>query len=282
MIKIEPHDINDVDLLDKVIDERNSPLKEKLLSIKTIWKQRYEQYTSYLESDISIGASPKDFLSSKSSIIDLYDKPRGLLKDKIELIRSNENCCPLCGTESTPDTLDHFLPKEEFPEFAFMTKNLYICCASCNVKKSVLFGERYSERFTINPMFDELCGKRLYDFEVMLGKSILFNPVVSSSLSVEEKNLVQRHFHNLQLTKKLRKVAESQFRMDRRYALQLRSQENDYGQIKGHFGCLKGRADVNPINHVLRVYYSVLLTNEELFSRLVENGSLSVDHSKAG
>lgn len=42
--------------------------------------------------------------------------------------------CPLCG-EREATTLDHYLPRSTYPEFAVLPLNLVPCCRECNVKK---------------------------------------------------------------------------------------------------------------------------------------------------
>jgi hypothetical protein len=54
---------------------------------------------------------------------------RGNLLKRISVAR-----CPFCGI-SESSTLDHYLPKEQYPEFSIFPKNLVPSCAVCNTRK---------------------------------------------------------------------------------------------------------------------------------------------------
>jgi hypothetical protein len=47
--------------------------------------------------------------------------------------------CPYCGHPLAPRTLDHFLPKEDWPEYAIFSNNLVPQCSDCAPIK----GQRY-------------------------------------------------------------------------------------------------------------------------------------------
>lgn len=43
--------------------------------------------------------------------------------------------CPMCGNTGR-DALDHYLPKEDYPEFAVFSRNLVPTCTACNGKRN--------------------------------------------------------------------------------------------------------------------------------------------------
>lgn len=57
--------------------------------------------------------------------------------------------CPSCGNPLIPDTLDHFLPKEDWPEYAIFANNLVPQCRSCAPIK----GRRYYCTTHLRAMF---------------------------------------------------------------------------------------------------------------------------------
>ncbi len=75
--------------------------------------------------------------------------------------------CPMCGSAVT-GTLDHFLPKEAFPEFSVMAANLVPACAHCN---SSVKGRNYkgatSDEWLIHPYFDTLAKGNVWDVQVV-------------------------------------------------------------------------------------------------------------------
>ncbi|MDQ7860344.1 HNH endonuclease [Peribacillus frigoritolerans] len=46
--------------------------------------------------------------------------------------------CAYCGIGDT-NYMDHYLPKDDFPEYSIHSYNLVPCCSYCNEKKSKLF-----------------------------------------------------------------------------------------------------------------------------------------------
>jgi len=69
-----------------------------------------------------------------------YEKRRlATLREQIKALVGNR--CPRCGG-SRPGTLDHHLPKSDYPEFAVYPKNLLACCQECNGKKGQCVGAR--------------------------------------------------------------------------------------------------------------------------------------------
>ena len=64
--------------------------------------------------------------------------------------------CPFCGI-SESSTLDHYLPKEQYPEFAVFPKNLVPSCAVCNTRKrDRIIDEGTDVRMFLHPCFDTI------------------------------------------------------------------------------------------------------------------------------
>lgn len=63
--------------------------------------------------------------------------------------RVYNNKCPYC-TLSEPDTIEHILPKEKYPEFAVHLYNLIPCCSKCNRHKGEAVRDSAGLPLTIN------------------------------------------------------------------------------------------------------------------------------------
>lgn len=64
--------------------------------------------------------------------------------------------CPFCGI-SESSTLDHYLPKEQYPEFSIFPKNLVPSCALCNTRKKDRILEKGTDvRMFLHPCFDTI------------------------------------------------------------------------------------------------------------------------------
>lgn len=70
--------------------------------------------------------------------------------------------CPMCGSRHT-GTLDHYLPKDDFAEFAILPANLLPACSHCNsgVKGGLFRGDVAPERF-IHPYYDEIADQPIW------------------------------------------------------------------------------------------------------------------------
>lgn len=64
--------------------------------------------------------------------------------------------CPFCGI-SESSTLDHYLPKEQYPEFSVFPKNLIPSCAACNTRKrDRILIEGTNVRMFLHPCYDTI------------------------------------------------------------------------------------------------------------------------------
>ena len=64
--------------------------------------------------------------------------------------------CPCCGAHSVPGTLDHYLPKTSFPEFAVLLANLTPMCNACQEDKGANYLTEEGNRKFIHSYFDDI------------------------------------------------------------------------------------------------------------------------------
>lgn len=70
----------------------------------------------------------------------------------LKLLADND-ICPNCGVRQVK-TLDHFMPKSIYPQFAITPINLYPCCRDCNTEKQNPIYTSYANTL-INPYYDD-------------------------------------------------------------------------------------------------------------------------------
>lgn len=75
-----------------------------------------------------------------------------ILKNKIKKLDGWK--CPYCNIDASRQ-VEHYLPKEEFPEFSFLLQNLIPSCWVCNWKKGVMWKDSYT-RLYLNTYFDSI------------------------------------------------------------------------------------------------------------------------------
>lgn len=91
----------------------------------------------------------------------LYASPSKELTHIDRIREENDaNCCPMCGSFHS-GTLDHLLPKMEYPVFAIFGHNLVPAC-KCNSKRTnQLVGVNQDEHI-LHPYFDDILRERLF------------------------------------------------------------------------------------------------------------------------
>ena len=94
----------------------------------------------------------------KSELVKLYDyymvqkQPARDIYDAI-LVAANDKC-PFCGGIGRPKSLDHYLPKANYPQFSVFPHNLVPACRDCNTGKSNSLATNANEQ-VLHPYFDD-------------------------------------------------------------------------------------------------------------------------------
>jgi 5-methylcytosine-specific restriction endonuclease McrA len=166
-------------------------------SYEAMWQIAYRSYRKSKGNPWKI--SPTKFVP------DVSDAQRGLYKSKsdsswIKDIRHQKylQCCPMCGSLGT-GSVDHYLPKEEFPEFSVMAANLVPACFNCNsgVKGQTYRGAKAQERF-IHPYFDKFADEVLWFTKVVPPyDAAQFVALPSPKLSKQRQQTVSFHLKNV-------------------------------------------------------------------------------------
>jgi hypothetical protein len=94
---------------------------------------------------------------TKGALVELYGKclVGGLEAREVydELLVSSDGKCPFCGGIGQVHTLDHYLPKSNFPIYSVLPENLVPCCRDCNSGKMNSFAATQSEQ-SLHPYLD--------------------------------------------------------------------------------------------------------------------------------
>jgi hypothetical protein len=115
---------------------------------------------------------------TKGELTSLYSDhmvgSRGISRQRYDdiLVLANGKC-PFCGGIGHAKTLDHYLPKANFPQYAIYPDNLVPCCRDCNSVKQSSFPYIAVEQ-TIHPYMDHA---RFFDERWVTADIIQTNPV---------------------------------------------------------------------------------------------------------
>jgi len=129
---------------------------------------------------------------------------RGNLLKRISVAR-----CPFCGI-SESSTLDHFLPKEQYPEFSVFPKNLVPSCAVCNTRKrDRILDEGTNVRMFLHPCFDVIPDMAFLAVRARMEADALilsYRVTRPAGMSLQTFRHLRSHFTELDLADRYRRM----------------------------------------------------------------------------
>ncbi|EKO3516613.1 hypothetical protein LA983_001033 [Vibrio fluvialis] len=211
--------INCKQKLTSIINSKSKPYKGRLVRVRSSVKRRYDEYdvhSSRLESipasgfsGVYVEALTKCYTSKTKELSELRDD---LLYPDIE----DFDECPFCGI-GEPTTLDHYLPKEEFPEYSVFSKNLIPICSACNSNYKGTKWKEGSNRIFLHTYFDIIPDERFFKASITVGDKLSIDfSTVSVTSQVYFSNLFSKHFEKLSLNKRYKRKAASEIKRKRR------------------------------------------------------------------
>ena len=185
--------------------------KRILNSVEDKIELQYEVYLDKFQNKKIFEVISESFSDlEKATLIDLYQYKSSIIKKiKNKILDSQvitiSATCQYCTLNSI-NSLDHFIPKSDFPEFSVNPLNLFPCCPECNFKKNNLCfnGE---ESLFLNLYLDELPEKEYlradFDFsdEIPLVTFSLHNP---DNIEVNLYRTICSHYERLNLLERMR------------------------------------------------------------------------------
>jgi hypothetical protein len=148
------------------------------------------------------GASFQPSVVTRKEMLKVYDRLlRGRARriyDQI-LLAAPDGRCPLCGSRMVR-TLDHYLPKSEFPLLCAAPDNLVPCCSDCNTEKKQASPRSVSDVF-VHPYFDRVDADRWLYASVVPGSpaAVFFSVSAPATWSPDLAGRVESHFRRLKL-----------------------------------------------------------------------------------
>lgn len=169
--KIKTPDISSIEFINKVLESRMVSSNRLRTFYRAIEKDLISSYESYIQEkgnpeiinnlDFKKYSAVNKVESRKKTMINLYlTKQDNYITPILNNLRTNHNLlfCPFCGEEVIPSTLDHYLPKEEFPEYSICLANLIPMCTKCQGKDAK--GEKVLDsnncRIFLNPYYENV------------------------------------------------------------------------------------------------------------------------------
>ena len=201
---------NESDDIENIINEKYAGVTKNAL--RTLLPRIKNRYTRYSQIELNNRITIDNFThDEKEALQKLYSSKTLTAKNIVESITTTHllvqaGCCMSCGI-GDPDEIDHFLPKEHFPEFSILHKNLIPICGTCNQIKGENIPGEHKDYF--HPMFDDLPNERFINCDITYLDNIpkahfSINPLFNGSI-------IKKHFDNLNLAVRLEKKARQYF-----------------------------------------------------------------------
>lgn len=144
-------------------------------------------------------------IDEKEDLLLLYSYKNSVikrLKIKITTTDANRiiNTCPNC-TISEINSFDHYLPKNEFPEFVVNPKNLFPSCTICNGYKSNIW-RIDGKRIFLNLYLDSLPEEQYLFVNLIINDDVIvvnFYLKNTGNISNEIFEIIENHYNKLHL-----------------------------------------------------------------------------------
>lgn len=194
MRKIDSPTIDDNDVLDNLLKSSGKHAKS-IVAKKPTMKTRYDLYSLHNGNPWDV-PKVRDFALNSNNLKHLYNSPPKALSFISELRSSIKGSCPVCGRDAL-GTLDHYLPKNDFPEFSFLSKNLVPSCDRCNNLKNDSYKGTVASERPIHPYFDALAQNRILSIDIQPDwRAPLIKPI-AYGLTGSDLILVNWHIKNI-------------------------------------------------------------------------------------
>lgn len=262
------------DFIEIVVSQRTrEPNKTYFNNYKESWKDRVKEYEDEKGNPERISESTE--VDYKKKYINLFNS-KDLSNYQTPIINSLRGrilqLCPACGEDGTPNTLDHYLPKDKYPEYAILSKNLFPMCDICQGKKSVHVLCNDGERIFLHPYYDDFLVNQSVQLEIGEPYSApeFFILRESSNLHENESRLVGKHIEKLEINSRFSKYFKDQY--FRLLKLVINIRENNLC-VASQIDSFVMMARMKSINSWEHVFYSGVRGDESLMDYLI-NGEL--------
>lgn len=211
--------INNKQRLAEIVSNKNKLHKDRLVRIRSRVNNRYDDYDNHANVLENIPASEITGVCSDALIKCYTSKTKVMSAFRDELLYpelEDFDECPFCGI-GEPTTLDHYLPKEEFPEFSVLSKNLIPICGVCNSNYKGRNWIENGNRLFLHTYYDQLPDESLFEASVTVTNKVVID---FSTISVAAEpyfcSIFNHHFNKLRLNKRYKRKASTEINRKRR------------------------------------------------------------------
>ena len=192
--------------------KKDPTYKDRVVILKPDVINKFTTYDAEHKANNLTSLSPHGYSGQeKSDLLKLYKYDNSVIQKLIKKVTTLEgerliNTCQNC-TINEINSLDHIVPKVEFPEFSVNPRNLFPSCTKCNGHKNVVWRENNRSLF-LNLYLDDLPEEQyLFCYPTFEGDKITSIFSVENRFGIEQNlfDLIFNHYTRLHLPKRFRK-----------------------------------------------------------------------------
>lgn len=198
---------NSIFIYDAIISEKKKHIPARLKKIRANIHNAYNSYVlnSYtLENLAPIAILPLHVKALIHAYVAATKSMRNLRAELLNPDLDDFAQCPYCGINE-PKTLDHYIPKELYPEFSILPLNLIPICNQCN---SVYKGSEFlsaGKRLFLHSYLDAFPDFEFLVANISVGRKIKIDfKIVACPENAIFSELLSNHFDKLNLNERFR------------------------------------------------------------------------------
>ncbi len=202
--------VDATDVFDEVAAAKHQPRRRLMQSARREILVAYQSYEDVAPEVGKLDNAPltdqqKDAMRHAYSVeTEPMTTLRGDLLKRISVAR-----CPFCGI-SESSTLDHYLPKEQYPEFSIFPKNLVPSCALCNTRKrDRILDAGTNVRMFLHPCYDPIPDAAFLTVRVRMeenGLILAYRLNRPAGMALQTFQHLTSHFNELGLADRYRRM----------------------------------------------------------------------------
>lgn len=256
--------------IDEVVEQRQDGRNAQFFtSIKADWKGRVQAYLAAGGDPAVIKPWPavQQHVTKFQSLY-LTPSANSVQLSVLAGLRSRElQLCPACGEDGTPNTLDHYLPKQTYPEFSITAFNLFPMCDICQGEKGTYTVNAANERLFLHPYFDQFIDVQVLHLQIGLPydapATITLTP--HPALGPVQSALVARHLEHLAISTRYHRFFKDEYLRLLRLARSIRQKGMD---VTVHLEIFAENARNKSTNSWGHIFYAGVLANPGLMEHL--------------
>ncbi|WP_169447589.1 hypothetical protein [Laribacter hongkongensis] len=179
--------------------------------------KRYQDFEGII-NDYKVCPASSTVTLTASVIKEFYASPPKKLREMLVFRRRKHELdeCPYCGYPLPPRTLDHFLPKEHWPEYAIYANNLVPQCSSCApIKGQRYYCNNHCQAMFLHPMYSSALSTVRFYIEISLvDNQPKFEPIfnITDDVSTEDEERIKLHIKSLHVKERMIEYCHEQYR----------------------------------------------------------------------